>query len=275
MATLANHPGFWLRDDAAAAFNRMEAERGKVTVNSAGRTVAQQQVLINRYAAGGKLNRPPYLFRPASPAGASNHVKNGGVAVDVREYERLNDYAHLYGFRQSFPGSDPVHFDYVGVVSTPAGGVALPFNQDVKNRQAYLNTLGYNLVVDGLFGAKTKAAIADWQKKNGLVPDGIWGPKSAAKHAQLTAPAAPAPAPAPASNLSNGGRPPISRGSKGPLVGHFQRIVKERYPAYAGKLKVDNDFGPATEKVARTFQAKAGLTVDGVIGRNSWNYLGQ
>jgi hypothetical protein len=39
MATLRNHPGYWLRDDAAAAFDQAEADHGVFIVNSAGRTV--------------------------------------------------------------------------------------------------------------------------------------------------------------------------------------------------------------------------------------------
>ncbi len=52
----------------------------------------------------------------------------------------------------------------------------------VKNAQNLLNKKGnYGLVADGVFGAKTKAAVIDFQKKNGLTADGIVGPKTWAK----------------------------------------------------------------------------------------------
>lgn len=46
----------------------------------------------------------------------------------------------------------------------------------VKELQTNLNTVGgYNLDVDGGFGKKTKAAVVDYQKKNGLAVDGVVG----------------------------------------------------------------------------------------------------
>jgi hypothetical protein len=45
----------------------------------------------------------------------------------------------------------------------------------VEGAQAFLVANGYQLVIDGKFGAKTEAALKDWQKKNGLTADGIVG----------------------------------------------------------------------------------------------------
>ena len=46
---------------------------------------------------------------------------------------------------------------------------------EVKSLQQQLNSLGYGLVEDGVYGAKTQAAIQDYQSKNGLTVDGIAG----------------------------------------------------------------------------------------------------
>ena len=49
----------------------------------------------------------------------------------------------------------------------------------VMQLQTMLNKVGnYNLVVDGDFGPSTKTALIDFQIKNGLVADGIYGPIS-------------------------------------------------------------------------------------------------
>lgn len=49
----------------------------------------------------------------------------------------------------------------------------------VKQLQVLLNWYGnYNLVVDGYFGSKTEAAVIDYQRKEKLVDDGQFGPKS-------------------------------------------------------------------------------------------------
>lgn len=111
MSALRNHPGFWMRDDAEASLARWEADHGIIGVNSAGRTVAEQQRLIDRWDQGGKYNRPPYLYGPKRPASASAHVANGGVAFDTSEYERFRRTSADYGWWQPYDW-DVVHFEY-------------------------------------------------------------------------------------------------------------------------------------------------------------------
>ena len=45
----------------------------------------------------------------------------------------------------------------------------------VKSLQAQLNKLGAGLTADGVFGAKTTAAVRQFQKDNGLTVDGVAG----------------------------------------------------------------------------------------------------
>lgn len=116
MATLRNHQGFWLRDDTGN-FDQAEADHGVFGVNSAGRTKAQQQELINRWNRGGAANRPPNLYQPASPPETSNHVANGGVAVDLHDWRRFAQICARYGFVHRYPKSDPVHFEKTGTFS--------------------------------------------------------------------------------------------------------------------------------------------------------------
>ena len=47
--------------------------------------------------------------------------------------------------------------------------------ETVRQLQRALNHAGYSLDVDGGFGTKTKAAVIDYQKKNGLAVDGVVG----------------------------------------------------------------------------------------------------
>ena len=82
---------------------------------------------------------------------------------------------------------------------------------DVKALQQQLNAAGYNLDADGVFGAKTQAAVKDYQTKNGLSVDGIVGSQTNAALAGLTATnnttaaiqSTPAPAAKPASSTSS------------------------------------------------------------------------
>lgn len=52
--------------------------------------------------------------------------------------------------------------------------------EDVKKIQEMLKALNYKITVDGIFGLKTYTAVRDFQSKNGLVADGIVGPKTLA-----------------------------------------------------------------------------------------------
>ncbi|MEJ8673719.1 N-acetylmuramidase family protein [Chromobacterium amazonense] len=59
---------------------------------------------------------------------------------------------------------------------------------DVQTLQQQLAALGAKLAVDGWFGDATEAAVADFQRRAGLVVDGIAGPKTLAALTGQTAP---------------------------------------------------------------------------------------
>jgi hypothetical protein len=115
MTALANHPDKWLRPAAAASFDRMEAAHGSpFAISSAGRTVAEQQGLIDDWNRGGPANRPPNLYLPAMPATASPHVIGGGQAVDFIDAAQrawIDAHGAAYGWRRNIP-SDIVHAIY-------------------------------------------------------------------------------------------------------------------------------------------------------------------
>ena len=65
----------------------------------------------------------------------------------------------------------------------------------VTQLQTALKELGlYTIKVDGIYGRGTVAAVKSYQRKNGLVADGIAGPKTLGKLYGGGTPAAPAPA---------------------------------------------------------------------------------
>lgn len=109
MSELKNHPGFHLRDDAAAQFDLYEELCGSVSVNRAAVSEAEQQKLIDRWNAGGKFNRPPYLYEPKRPARASAHVQE--IAVDTSHVSRMLAEAEPFGFYQRYAWDKP-HFEF-------------------------------------------------------------------------------------------------------------------------------------------------------------------
>ncbi|MFD3437214.1 peptidoglycan-binding protein [Streptomyces sp. NPDC058685] len=62
----------------------------------------------------------------------------------------------------------------------PFAKVGAPKAEGIKNIQRHLNDFGWTpaLVVDGIFGAKTDAAVRHFQQRNGLAADGIVGNKT-------------------------------------------------------------------------------------------------
>ncbi|GEB46950.1 hypothetical protein MTE01_28950 [Microbacterium testaceum] len=177
MASLKNHPGMWLRDDAAAAINALEDKHGVIRINSAGRTVAEQNDLIRRFDRG-----EPGIYMPARPAETSTHVKDGGIAVDV--YNFTDDRAKLeeFGFEWYGP-SDKVHYTFRGrPAPAPAPAAAVDWNAGsvpaqgggynpfgiawTAGLQKIAALYGYSGGPDQKFGAGSMAGFAEFLRRN-------------------------------------------------------------------------------------------------------------
>jgi putative chitinase len=64
-------------------------------------------------------------------------------------------------------------------------------------------------------------------------------------------------------------RPVLRRGSKSEAVGELQKMLQQlKFP-----LAIDEDFGAATELAVMRFQADKKLTVDGIVGKETWNAI--
>lgn len=196
MANLKNHPQFWLRDDAAASFDRLEARAGVIGVNSAGRTAGEQQALINRWDRGGAANRPPYLYSPQRPASASNHVRNGGQAIDTSAIQHMLTHGGEHGwFRPT--SADPVHFEYDPARDKHRAGTSVPAStpnyanpyglDDVRGLQKIAKRYGYAGDIDNKWGPKSRAGfdaflrsqggLAAWLRRRwGYVGNDVFGP---------------------------------------------------------------------------------------------------
>ena len=134
----------------------------------------------------------------------------------------------------------------------------------VKTLQDKLNTLGYNSGnVDGIFGAKTYAAVTAFQKANNLGVDGIVGKLTWAKLYGVS-PAMPV------ETTTVVGRPMVSYGSRGDAVRKLQELLNALgYDCGS----VDGIFGSKTKAAVLAFQKANGLGADGIVGPLTWGKL--
>jgi peptidoglycan hydrolase-like protein with peptidoglycan-binding domain/N-acetylmuramoyl-L-alanine amidase len=136
--------------------------------------------------------------------------------------------------------------------------------EDVEDLQEHLIKLGYNLSeygADGHFGNETKSALKEFQRDHNLVVDGLVGKDTrAALKKSLEQ-----------FNKKNNNESEnnndglIRKGDKGEEVEWVQeRLITHGYSLHP--YGVDGDFGSLTQEKVRQFQKDHGLIVDGLVG---------
>jgi N-acetyl-anhydromuramyl-L-alanine amidase AmpD len=125
----------------------------------------------------------------------------------------------------------------------------------IRSLQYLLKAHGARLVVDGSFGAKTKAAVVAFQHSrhlpaSGVVRAGTW-------KALVVA---------------------VKRGSNGPAVRAVQDQINFRNNSGGHTLTADGVFGRKTEAAVRAFQRAMsaqvpGFVVDGIVAKQTWQAL--
>jgi peptidoglycan hydrolase-like protein with peptidoglycan-binding domain len=126
----------------------------------------------------------------------------------------------------------------------------------VRRLQRALRRTGdFSIVVDGVFGAQTTAAVKLFQQGSGLTVDGIVGP--------LTWAALP----------DGGPMPTLHLGSAGDVVTSLQTVLTNGAPGQWGTAPgaIDGNFGPDTQASVKAFQTWGGVTADGVVGDATWS----
>ena len=63
--------------------------------------------------------------------------------------------------------------------------------------------------------------------------------------------------------------PTVKKGAKGGIT----KLIQERLVSVGFNLTVDGIFGENTKKAVKVFQKNRGLTEDGIVGSNTWEYL--
>lgn len=112
--------------------------------------------------------------------------------------------------------------------------------------QYELRHRGYAITVDGSFGSQTDSVVRSFQSSQGLTVDGVVGPQTW-----------------PRLIIS------VQLGSSGDAV----RAAQTALTANGYALTADGNFGSVTDSKAKAFQQAHGLTVDGVVGAQTWAAL--
>jgi peptidoglycan hydrolase-like protein with peptidoglycan-binding domain len=120
----------------------------------------------------------------------------------------------------------------------------------VRSLQYLLDARGAKVPVDGVFGAKTKAAVVAFQRAHHVTADGVAGAKT---WAVLIV--------------------PVKLGSTGPAVRAVQDQANFRNGRGGLTLTVDGVYGPKTQSWVRAFQQAEGFKADGVVGALTWQAL--
>ena len=122
----------------------------------------------------------------------------------------------------------------------------------VRTLQHLLRARGRTVVVDGVFGPKTDAAVRAFQKDQKLTQDGDVGP--------LTWPVLVV---------------QVKKGNTGDAVRGVQEEFQFRNLSGDPRkgVQIDGIFGPETDDAVRAFQGAVGLEADGIVGPLTWRAL--
>ncbi|NER83213.1 MAG: hypothetical protein F6K42_27410 [Leptolyngbya sp. SIO1D8] len=123
--------------------------------------------------------------------------------------------------------------------------------EDVRELQRLLSQQGFNLEVDGVFGAGTREAVEAFQRRAGLFVDGIVGSHTRrilnARMLYLTLPH---------------------------LYGEDVKWLQKTLTRSGIHVDTDGLFGPGTEWGIKQFQTRNHLYADGIVGAQTWVKLG-
>jgi peptidoglycan hydrolase-like protein with peptidoglycan-binding domain len=256
-------PGEPVRREARAANDPGIGLSGTLRQGDRGGQVVTLQDILVRLGHLSAADRAtgPGIFGPKTHAAVMSFQRSAGLTVDgvvgSQTIAALSRRLTAPAPAPAAPGAG---------ASSVTGSPALRRGDRgplVSALQTLLNARGSRLTVDGDFGPATQSAVMGFQRAQGLVVDGVVGPRTAAKlNAAPAAAPAPAPGPAPAAPATLTGNPPLRQGMDGPLVTELQRLLN----SYGADLQLDGEFGPSTDRTVRSFQRANQLGADGVVG---------
>ena len=178
---------------------------------------------------------------------------------DSTNYESINGSIKLWSKSTSSGGGGSHYAPVVPDMPMVYWGCT---GDAVKTLQEKLNAKGFHSGnVDGIFGAKTYAAVTAFQKANSLGVDGIVGKLTWAKLYDAT----------PVNVTPVTTQPMLRTGSRGDAVRKLQELLNAKGYTCGS---VDGIFGSKTYAAVLAFQKANGLGADGIVGPLTWAKLG-
>jgi peptidoglycan hydrolase-like protein with peptidoglycan-binding domain len=223
-----------------------------------GGCVTELQNLLNDRGAHLVLDAQ---FGPATLAAVKSFQSSNGLTVDG--VVGPNTKNSLYN------GASPVGAVDLRSPSCPSLMQQGEIDGCVKTLQALLNGKGQSIAVDGDFGPNTLSAVKAFQSGAGLSVDGVVGPNTKNALYSNISGSGGSGAPAPV-QLTSGSCPTlVQQGEHDGCVTELQSLLNQ----HGATLAVDGQFGPATFAAVENYQARVGLSVDGVVGPNTKSAL--
>ena len=219
------------------------------------------------------------------PSVTVDGVYGSGTAAAVRAFQRLygltvdgivglTTWTELYDQFRSIQSDNGTPNAYPGTALREGSS-----GQNVRLVQFWLKIARTvypslsNVTVDGRFGSATAAAVRRFQTYFGLTSDGVVGRTTWNKLYEVYNDIANKLL---SSSLRPGEYPGVLRnGSSGTAVRELQfyLYLMSAYESSIPAIGIDGQFGASTEAAVRAYQRFAGLTVDGIVGRTTWNSL--
>ena len=178
------------------------------------------------------------------------------VAYLKNKYNITTVQAHRDVCATSCPGDK---FPFGEIANSETNNKVIPQSQknvpkgNVARIQAILNEkYGLSIAVDNIYGNETKKALVkglqtelNKQYGRGLAVDGIFGTNTY-------------------NSCIN-----VRKGAEGNIT----YLIQAMLVCHSFDIDADGIFGPATESAVKEFQSRNGLSVDGIVGKNTFNKL--
>ncbi|MBQ6232158.1 MAG: peptidoglycan-binding protein [Clostridia bacterium] len=247
------------KDSPESYFNTKKMVRRVLSSGMRGYDVYILKVILNDKGYLNPISSPLGYFDSATTTALGQFQKKNNIKVTSKT--DANTKAALWG-----EPYEETAYDIDASETAPYSKPKLKYGSHgtyVRIAQQHLLAAGCMTgSADGVFGAKTLAAVKKFQSLNGLKEDGIIGEDTWAK--LVTVPVTNNETIYDFAGASSMASSVLKRGSKGTKVFILQSLLVE-----AGVMtseQVDGIFGAVTETCVKRIQKEAGLKIDGKVG---------